>query len=88
MSRILGIKKGKNKEGNPSYVYYFSDDYSDYERNNAECLGSPVSSIYSSKDFKVNVGDELELIYGRGFQDKAVLKEIRIISERTLKINK
>ncbi len=28
MSKILGIKKGKNKEGNPSYVYYFSDDYS------------------------------------------------------------
>lgn len=45
-------------------------------------------SEYSSQAFKVNVGDEVDIIYGKGYQGKAQLMDILVVSDSKLKINK
>ena len=45
-------------------------------------------SEYSSQAFKVNVGDEVDIMYEKGFQGKAQLIDIRVVSDGKLKINK
>jgi hypothetical protein len=75
--KLIGIKavkmtSGKN-EGKTGYTYYFEKDFTDYEKQNATCYGSSVSSEFSYTDFGVSVGDNVNPVYDKGFQDKAVL---------------
>lgn len=88
MANLRGIKVVTTKAGNKGFEYYFEDDFSNYDKTHAECYGKQVLSEYSSQAFKVNVGDEVDIVYGKGFQGKAQLVDIRVISDSKLKINK
>lgn len=88
MKKIAGIKVVTTKAGNKGYEYHIVSEFSDYDKTHAECYGNQVLSEYSSQAFKVSVGDEVDLIYGKGFQGKAQLMDIRVVSDSKLKINK
>lgn len=88
MAKLVGIKVTTRQDGNKGYVYHFVDTFSDYDKEHAECYGNQVFSEYSTKAFKVNVGDEVDVIYAKGYQDKAVLMDILVVSENKIKINK
>lgn len=88
MTKISGIKVITTKAGNKGYEYHFIGEFSEYDRAHAECHGNQVFTEYSSKAFQVNVGDEVILVYGKGFQGKAQLMDICNVSESKLKINK
>lgn len=88
MVKLVGIKGITTKTGTKGYEYSFLGDYSDYDKEHAECVGNAVFTEYSPRDLKMNVGDDVELIYAKGFQGKAQLLEARVISEGKLKINK
>lgn len=88
MKRIAGIKVVTTKSGNKGYEYHIVSEFSDYDKTHAECYGNQVFSEYSSQAFKVNVGDEVDIIYGKGFQGKAQLMDIIVVSDSKLKINK
>lgn len=88
MAKVIGIKVITTKSGNKGFEYHFADAFSEYDKNHAECNGNQVFSEYSSKAFKVNVGDEVDIIYGKGFQGKAQLMDILVVSDSKLKINK
>lgn len=78
---LLGRKKVTTKTGRAWNTYFFSCDFSDYEKENSEeCLGLSVLVEGSATDFAVNVGDVCELNYARGFQDKAVLIGIHVVN--------
>ena len=85
---LKGVKVYSKKDGSKGYEYHFESEFSDYDKTHAECYGNQVLSEYSSQAFKVNVGDEVDLIYGKGFQGKAQLMDIRVVSDSKLKINK
>ena len=75
--KVIGIKKavmtsGKN-EGKTGYTYYFEKDFSDYDIENSVCEGKSVTQEFSYTDFGVQIGDEVQAVYEKGFQDKAVL---------------
>lgn len=88
MTKLSGIKVITTKAGNKGYEYHFIDEFSEYDREHAECYGNQVYSEYSSKAFQVKVGDEVTLIYGKGFQGKAQLIDMYSVSENKLKISK
>ena len=75
--KLIGIKAvkmttGKN-EGKTGYTYYFEKDFTDYEKENAVCQGSAVSTEFSYTDFGIAVSEHVQPVYDKGFQDKAVL---------------
>lgn len=75
--KVLGIKKteigeGKNK-GKVACNYFLQTTFTDYELENSVCTGVKVTIEFSYKEFDVNIGDEVTLVYEKGFQDKAVL---------------
>lgn len=78
--KLLGIKeskmtKGKN-EGKTAYTYYLGVPFSEYEINSSVCQGMKVSSEFSYTRFGVAVGDEVQAVYEKGFEDKAVLTNL------------
>ena len=75
--KVIGIKAtkmttGKN-EGKTGYTYTFTKEFSDYDKENSVCQGEDVTREFSYTDFGVSVGDDVNPIYEKGFQDKAVL---------------
>ena len=91
MKRTLileGVKVYPKKDGSKGYEYHFRSDFSDYDKTHSECYGNEVFSEYSSQAFKVNVGDEVDVMYEKGFQGKAQLMDIRVVTDGKLKINK
>lgn len=89
MTKLVGVKvitvKSTGKKG---YMYFFLSDFPDFEKNNADCYGNSVFSEYSSKAFNVNVGDEVDVVYSKGFQGKAQLMDILVVTDSKQKINK
>lgn len=79
---IIGTRKGKTKDNSDAFMYYFSEPFTDYEASNGECLGSKCGSEYSRQDFGVKPGDVVDLIYSKGFQDKAVLSGMTIVKRK------
>lgn len=67
--KLLGIETINSKKG-VFYKYYigFSSD---------SCLGYIVRDYFTSKVFDVSLGDEVELVFGAGYDMKAYLKEIK-----------
>lgn len=88
MAKLVGIKAITTKVGNIGYEYHFIDEFPEYDRGHAECQGNCVLSEYTSKAFPVNVGDEVTLVYRKGFQGKAQLVGIYNVADGKLKINK
>lgn len=88
MARVIGIKVITTKAGNKGYDYQLCDVFNEYDMEHAECYGSQVFTEYSSKAFNVKPGDEVVLVYGKGFQGKAQLIDIHNVADSKLKINK
>lgn len=88
MAKLAGVKVITTKAGNKGYEYHFIDEFGAFDKEHAEVYGNQVFSDYSSQAFNVNVGDEVEIIYGKGFQGKAQLTGIRSLSASKVKIDK
>ncbi len=86
MATLLGVKAITTKSGSKGYEYHFCDDFSVYDKEHAECFGEQTINEYSSTKFDVNIGDEVKLIYGKGFQGRAQLIDIQKTSDNKLKI--
>lgn len=80
---ILGIKKtsykGKDGSDKTAYNYSCTKDYTEYEKDNADCKGSDVIREYSSKEYPVQVGDVVNLIYEPGYEGKATLVDMQMM---------
>lgn len=82
MTAILIGRKGTTSKntGKKYFSYYFMTEFNNYELENADCLGHSIIIENTSLDFNaVSIGDECELVYGKGFQDKAVLTGIKVV---------
>lgn len=81
---IVGVKRTEytGKDGKPKvgFNYCGIKDYTRYEQENADCEGADVIKEFSNIDFDVRPGDTVEFIYEPGYQDKATLVDIRVLS--------
>jgi hypothetical protein len=78
--KVLGIIKrtyteGKNA-GRTGVTYHLCGEFSDYDKENSDAKGYQVFSEFAYKDFGVEVGDIVMVVYGKGFQGKANLENI------------
>ncbi len=80
---ILGVKRSEYKKDNQKKVgfnYCGIKEFTRYEQENAECEGHDVVREWSNTDFGIHPGDVVDFIYEPGFQDKATLVDVQIVS--------
>ncbi len=81
---IIGVKKGqyKGRDGvmKNSFNYYGVKDFSARDLETSDCEGQVVVQEWSSVDFSVRPGDVVRFIYEPGFQDKATLVDVELVS--------
>lgn len=76
--QVVGIFRGKTKDKNDDYtVIHVIGDFEDYQQENA--IGNKAESHYVKGYVDVNLGDEIELVYGIGYQGKAIVKGISVL---------
>lgn len=73
---IVGIRRGITKKNKDFTVLHGVTDFDDYEMDGAE--GNKVVTIYVGKALDVNLGDTVDIIYGVGFEGKAVVKDVLV----------
>ncbi len=76
---ITGIKKAKTKNGREFSQYYYEKAFTDYERENSDCLGMTVGSEFSYKDYNLKPGDVCDFMYEPGFEGKATLSDVVVL---------
>lgn len=80
--RVVGIKKQRYEEGKNAgrvgCTYFLAGDFSEYDKNNknSEVQGERVFVEFAYKDFGVVAGDNCEVVYEKGYQDKAQLANL------------
>lgn len=76
--QVIGIVKRKSKTGATYTTLHLVGNHDKYSVDNAEvCQGSRVMAETTSSELPpVQIGDEVELLYAKGFEDKAVLRSI------------
>lgn len=77
--KIVGVKKSKSKDRDV-FNYSGIKEYTDYEKDNAECEGLDVISEFSYRDFNLHAGDVVVFEYEPGFQGRATLTGVRMVS--------
>lgn len=79
--KIIGIKVAPSSK-DPSKVYrtyYFTGSFSSYELEHSDVQGKTCGSENTILDLNCQIGDEVELVYQKGFQDRAVLVGCNIV---------
>jgi len=78
-TKILGYVVAETKTGNIGTTVYTQKEHDDYRKNNAKkCEGFSCREEYLGGDWsdKLKVGQNVNLVYGVGYQGKAVVKDI------------
>ena len=78
--QVLGIVKRKSKTGTVYTTLHLIGNHDQYSVDNAEvCQGSRCLIETTAAELPpVQIGDEVELLYSKGFEDKAVLRSLII----------
>lgn len=86
--QVIGIVKRKSKTGATYTTLHLVGAHDKYSVDNAEvCQGSRVITETTAAELPpVNIGDEVELLYAKGFEDKAVLRSL-IVSQKNPMVN-
>ena len=76
---IVGVRKSESK-GRNAFNYAGLKDYTVYERENSVCDGQDVVSEFSYTDFNLHPGDVVSFEYEPGFNGRATLVGVQMIS--------
>lgn len=77
--KVVGILRGISKRtGKEFTVLHVVKDWDDYQLENAD--GSAVDTHYIKGHVEIDVGDEFEPVYGVGYEGKAIVRSVTILS--------
>lgn len=81
--QVIGLVKRKSKTGATYTTVHLVGQHDKYSVDNAEvCQGSRVMAETTSYELPpVNIGDEVELLYAKGFEDKAILRSLLVVQK-------
>lgn len=84
--QIIGIVVRKGKTGAKWTTLHLVGQHDKYSVENAEvCHGSRVLTETTSAELPaVQVGDTVELLYAKGFEDKAVLRSVLVVEKNPM----
>ncbi len=87
--QVIGLVKRKSKTGAIYTTLHLVGSHDNYSVDNAEvCQGSRVMTETTAHDLpSVHIGDEVELLYGKGFEDKAVLRSLIVTQKNPVSGN-
>ena len=80
--KIVGIKKTLKKDTTDVFYWniFYEQAFSDYDTESAvEIYGKQTGMEFAREDYGVHVGDEVECLYTKGFQDKAFLAGVKVV---------
>lgn len=78
MYKVIGIVRGVSKETNKPYsVLHMVTDFDDWQLDKAE--GNKVETVFLRGQYDISVGQEIDLVYGVGYQGKAIVTGIKIL---------
>lgn len=80
--KIVGIKKTLKKDTTDVFYWniFYTQAFSEYDTESAvEIYGKQTGMEFAREDFGIHVGDEVEFLYSKGFQGKAVLTGVKVI---------
>lgn len=81
---IVGVRvsqyKGRDGQMRTGYNIFGLKEFNRYDQETSDCEGKQVVSEFTSINFNVHPGDVVEFFYEPGYQDKAALVDIQIIS--------
>lgn len=80
-AKVIGVRVSENQETKVVSSNLFVEiPFSDWESSSAKTvLGSKVDSCYIRKELDCKPGDIVELVYEKGFQDKAILVDVKMV---------
>lgn len=84
-AKVVGIRETENPDTKQISTNLFLEgiSFSDWESQNALiCLGSKTTSEYYRGTVDAKPGDIVELVYEKGFQDKAVLSKVLVTKRK------
>ena len=85
---IVGVKKSKTKNGKECFNYYATKEFTEYDQKSAECIGYDVVSAFSYRDYGVCPGDLVDFRYEPGFEGRATLTDIAMVTPNPVKSSK
>jgi len=79
LRKVLGFKKGQNaKTQNPTIVLWTVEELNSYDSAHG-CVGQKAQETYAAFDVvNIKVGQIVDFIFDKGYQDKAVLVDVII----------
>lgn len=81
---VVGVRvseyKGRDGKPKTGYNIFGLKDFNRYAMETSDCEGQEVVSEFTTINFNVHPGDVVEFIYEPGFQDKATLVDIQVVS--------
>lgn len=84
-AKVIGYILAETKKGAVGTNLYVEVPHDTYKAENAmKAVGNACESEYIRGDYSsiLKVGQTVELIYGKGYEGKAVLREIVPVSEK------
>ena len=81
---LEGIITRTSKNGKVGSTLFIGGiEMDDYARTaDILCKGFMCQQVYVPKAITANVGDAIELVYGVGFQGKAVVTDVKVTSKK------
>lgn len=80
---VVGKQCTTTKKGNDFYTYFLKRPFNAYESEHSKmCIGMAVETVGSFTDFAVKPDDVVNLLYTKGYQDKAILSDIIVIDPK------
>lgn len=76
---LVGIQKGRTKNGKDFYNYFGLKEFSNYDHENSECHGQRVITEFSYTNYDIAIGDVVEFKYEPGYEGKAVLADVVLV---------
>lgn len=81
---LVGMRVAKTQKGTIGTTIVAEMEFDPYlQESSIVCKGTDCVREYIAEDYSsvLEIGQKIKLIYGRGFKDKAVLREIIPVEE-------
>lgn len=84
MGMLEGIVTRTSKNGKVGSTLYIGGlEMDDYAKSaDILCKGYQCQQVYVPKAIEANIGDDIDLIWGVGFQGKAVVKDVKVTPKK------
>lgn len=80
IGKVIGIVRARNKDDKPITKLFLVGEHEDYVVESSEKIeGKTVVEAYINGAVEVNMNQTVKLVWGKGYQGKAVIRGVDVI---------